>query len=161
MKNTDEQNSNASDMELNAALKSFRESVHGWSEQEFSKTRVIRRSRWNAVWRTIASPAMAWTMSCALLAASVGGPLTVHHQRQVEAARQLAIQNQQQTEQEKAAMMADNKAAATASSAMDDDELMSHVDNDIAQAAPDAMQPLASLMTDTGSAGTEQSTKKK
>jgi cell division protein FtsL len=147
-------------MELDAALKNFRESMHGWSEQEFSKTRVIRRSRWDAAWRAIASPAMAWTMSCALLVASVGGSLTIHHERQVEAARQQATLKQQQMEQEKAAMMAENKAAATANSAMDDDELLSHVDSDIAQAAPDAMQPLAILMSDSGSAGAEKSADK-
>jgi hypothetical protein len=31
---------------------------------------------------------------------------------------------------------------------MSDDELLSHVDSDVAQVAPDAMEPLASLMSD-------------
>ncbi len=34
---------------------------------------------------------------------------------------------------------------------MDAEELMRHVDRDIAQAAPDAMEPLARLMSDSGS----------
>ena len=34
--------------DVQAALRHFRESVHEWSEQEFGRARVIRRSRWDA-----------------------------------------------------------------------------------------------------------------
>lgn len=149
--NFDERNHEIGDVEMDAALKNFRESVHGWSEQEFSKTRVVRRSRWDAMWRTIASPAIGWTAACALLVASMGGSLAVHHQRQVAINRDLATK--QQIEQEKL----DVATAATANqadAAMNDDELLSHVDSDIAQAAPDAMQPLASMMSDAAMTGT-------
>jgi hypothetical protein len=87
-------------------------------------------------------------MACSLLVASVGVPLTVHHQHQVAIDRQLAAEKQLRLEQE--------KASAAAESAINDDELLSHVDSDIAQAAPDAMQPLAILMSDTTPANTEQ-----
>jgi hypothetical protein len=136
------------DLELNVALRNFRKCVHGWSEQEFSKARTIRRSHWDAIFRTIASPMMAWTMACSLLVASVGVPLTVHHQRQIAIDRQLAAEKQLRQEQA--------RAAVAAESAMNDDELLSHVDSDIAQAAPDAMQPLAILMSDAAPANTEQ-----
>ena len=146
--NFEKQDREVDDMELDAALKSFRESVLEWSDQEFGRARVIRRSRWDALLRVASSPLVSWTMACGLLAASVGGSLTAHHLRQVAIAHQVAIEKmekQQQMEQQKASV----EAVPAADSAMNDDELLSHVDSDIAQAAPDAMQPLASLMSET------------
>ena len=70
-------------------------------------------------------------------------PVQVHreHVRQV-AATQKAIEVEQQRHQQEVAKLAD---------AFTDDELLSHVDSDIAQSAPDAMEPLESLMTDKSS----------
>ena len=56
-------------------------------------------------------------------------------------AKKLAIQQEQQRLKEEAARQ---QAAVE----INDDELLSHVDSDIAQSTPDAMQPLASLMID-------------
>jgi hypothetical protein len=127
--------------EVEAALRHFRESVHEWSEQEFGRARVVRRSRWDAMGRVIARPAMASTLACALLVVSVGIPASVHHERQAAVDRQVALEREQ-------AMQAE-AAKQQATTAMSDDELLSHVDSDIAQAAPDAMEPLASLMSET------------
>jgi len=127
--------------DVQAALRHFREGVHGWSEQEFGRARVVRRSRWDAMFQLIVRPAVGWAMAALLAAASVGVPLAVHHEREVALERRVAIEWQQQ--------LAEDKAKQQAAPEMNDDELMSHVDSDIAQAAPDAMEPLASLMSDT------------
>lgn len=127
--------------EVEAALRHFRESVHEWSEQEFGRARVIRRSRWDAMWRVIAKPAVGWALAATLLAAAAGVPMAVHHEREIAKEQRLTIERQEQAKLE-----AVKQQAATA---MNDDELMSHVDSDVAQAAPDAMEPLASLMSDT------------
>jgi cell division protein FtsL len=137
--NLDERNEEIEDAQIESALRNFRESVHGWSEQEFSKARTIRRSRWDALWRLMANPVLDWTLACVLVVTSVGVPVTVHHQRQLVAERNAQILRQQQLQKEAAQQEAD---------AMSDDELLTHVDSDIAQAAPDAMEPLASLMSD-------------
>jgi hypothetical protein len=129
------------DLEIEAALRHFRESVHGWSEQEYSKPRVIKRSRWSGLWRVMANPAMVSTLATALVVTSIGIPVTVRHERQV-AAQQAALDLQKK--------LADEKAAQAAAEAEDED-LLSHLDSDIAQAAPDAMQPLVSMMSDTSS----------
>ena len=127
--------------DVQAALRHFREGVHGWSEQEFGRARVVRRSRWDAMFQLIVRPAVGWAMAALLAASSVGVPLAVHHERELAAERKVAIERQQQ--------LAEDKAKQQAAPEMNDDELMSHVDSDIAQAAPDAMETLASLMSDT------------
>ena len=138
--NFEEKNREIEDLKVESALRNFRESVHGWSEHEFSKLRTIKRSRWEAMWVVLAKPAMGWALGCVLMVTSVGIPVTVHHQRQLVAER-----NAQQLRQQQLAKQA---AEQQATLAMTDDELLRHVDSDIAQDAPDAMQPLASLMTD-------------
>jgi hypothetical protein len=129
--------------DVQAALRHFRESVHGWSEQEFGRARVVRRSRWDAMFQLIARPAVGWATAALLVAASVGVPLAVHHERELAVERRLVIERQQQL------ALAEDKAKQQAATAMSDDELLTHVDSDIAQAAPDAMEPLASLMSET------------
>ncbi len=134
------------DLDVQAALKNFRASVHAWSEQEMARPRQIqpmRGSRWlSSRWmRLMAVPALGWGLAGVLVVAGVSVPVTVHHERQVEATRRAAIQEQQRQAAEAAARLAQNS--------MDDEELLKHVDSDIAQATPDAMEPLASLMGDT------------
>ena len=80
-------------------------------------------------------------LGCVVLVTTVAIPLGVHHERTVEAAHRAAVQ-----EQKREAAEAAQKAALNA---VNDDELMADVDNDIAQATPDALEPLASLMTET------------
>jgi hypothetical protein len=135
----DERNREIEDAQVESALKNFRESVRGWSEQEFSKARTVRRSRWDRVWSVLANPVLDWTLAGVLVVTSVGVPVTVHHQRQVIAERNAQLMRQQQLARE---------AAPQEAVGMSDDELLSHVDSDVAQVAPDAMEPLASLMSD-------------
>ena len=129
------------DVHVEAALRHFRESVHGWSEQEFGRARTIRRSRWDAMFQVIAKPAVGWALAAALLASAAGVPVAVHHEREIAKEQRLTVERLEQAKLE--------AAKQQAAPAMNDDELMSHVDSDIAQAAPDAMEPLASLMSDT------------
>jgi hypothetical protein len=127
------------DTQVELALRNFRESVHGWSEQEYARPRVIKRSRWDAIFRLVANPVMAGSLASALVITSVGVPVRIHHERQVVAEQNAARERQLELAKE---------AREQQANAMTDDELLSHVDSDIAQGAPDAMQPLASMMTD-------------
>jgi hypothetical protein len=135
------------DAQVESALRRFRESVHEWSEQEYGRTRTIRRSRWDAMWRMAATPALGWAMAAVLVASSVGIPVGVHHQRQVAQEQRLMLEQRQKLAAQEAAEQA--AANARMNDRISDDELLSHVDSDIAQATPDALQPLASLMSDT------------
>jgi hypothetical protein len=132
------------DGQVDAALKNFRESVHAWSEQELGRARTVRRAPRAGFWRMMASPAMGWAMAAVLVAGGVGIPVKVSHQRQV-AAQEAAVAEQHRLVAEKEAKQAEV--------AMDDEELLNHVDDDIAQATPDAMEPLASMMRSTAKTG--------
>lgn len=135
---------------IEQALRNFRGSIKAWSDEEFAKPRAVRHSRWTAMWMTLTRPAVSGAMAAVLAAASIGVPVAVvHHQREVaervqaEANRQKIIEAQQASEH--------------AAQAMNDADLMTEVDSDIAQEAPDAMQPLASLMSsDSGSTAVEK-----
>jgi hypothetical protein len=132
------------DWQVDAALKSFRESVHVWSEQELGRARTVRRAPLAGFWRVMTSPVMGWALAAVLVAGGVGIPVTVSHQRQI-AAQEAAVAEQHRLVAEKEAKQAEL--------AMDDEELLNHVDDDIAQATPDAMEPLASMMRSTAKTG--------
>jgi cell division protein FtsL len=122
------------DVQVQDALRNFRASLQAWSEQELRRERKpIARSRW------MMAPAMAWGLASVLAVAAVSVPVSVHHERQVVAMRHAA-------ELEKQRLAA---AEAARQAAIDDEALLNHVDSDIAQSTPDAMEPLASLMRDT------------
>jgi hypothetical protein len=89
----------------------------------------------------MSSPVLSWGMAGVLAAAVVTVPVSVHHERQVAAIRQAEIQEQQRKVAE--------QSARVAAASINDEELLKHVDSDIAQSTPDAMEPLASLMGDT------------
>jgi len=131
---------NQNDEAVDLALRHFRESVHDWSDQEYSRPRSINRSRWDAAFRLVANPIMAWSLASALVITSVGVPVRIHHDRQLEAAKIAAQAHQRELARE---------AQEQQANVMSDDELLSHVDRDIAQGAPDAMQPLVSMMGET------------
>jgi hypothetical protein len=126
------------DVQVEEALRNFRASVHAWSERELRPNRTPKAaSRW------MVAPAMAWGLASVLAVAAVTVPVSVHHERQVAAARLAAEQQQKQR--------AAAEAARAAANSMDDEALLNHVDSDIAQSTPDAMEPLASLMGETSS----------
>jgi len=130
------------DPQVEAALRHFRASVHSWGEDEFARARVIRpRSRAS---RFLQMPMLNWGVAVAIAVSGVIVPMEVRHQHQVTAAQQAATEQRQL-----AAQAATQMAQITPSANMTDEELLSHVDTDIAQAAPDAMEPLASLMNES------------
>ena len=131
------------DRDVQAALKNFRASVHAWSEQEMARPRQIQPVRASGWMKLMAVPMLGWGLAGVLIVVGVTVPVSVHHERQVEATRRAAMQEQQRQAAEAAARLAQNS--------IDDEDLLKHVDSDIAQAAPDAMEPLASLMGDTAS----------
>jgi hypothetical protein len=128
--------------EVEQALKNFRASVHAWSDAEFTRSRAVRAPQ-SSVWRWLAAPAVSWGAAAVLAFTAVGVPVVVHHEHQVQIlARQHADEQQRLRDaQEK---------AATQMAAIDDDKLLQHVDEDIRQSTPDAMEPLASLMSTSG-----------
>jgi hypothetical protein len=141
----EKQNHDKDDVQVEQALRHFRESMHAWSELEFSRERAIQRTRWSAMsrgmLRVMVNPVMGWGLACVLAVSAISVPVAVHHERE------LAAQAAARVEQAKAD--ADAAAVRQAALAITDEELLSHVDSDIAQAAPDAMEPLARLMGDS------------
>jgi hypothetical protein len=144
------QRAEAEDTQVEAALKNFRESVHGWSEREYGRVKVAQPVRRSVGFGTVGfwtphgllrGPVMGWAMAGVLAVGAVSLPV-LHWQQERTAAVRLAAEHEQQR-------IAAEAAARQAAYAIDDEELLKHVDEDIAQEAPDAMEPLASLMTDS------------
>jgi hypothetical protein len=126
------------DVQVQDALRNFRSSMHAWSEQLLNEQELRRERKPIARSRWMMAPAMAWGLASVLAVAAVTVPVSVHHERQIVAMRQAAeLEKQRQA------------AEAARQVAIDDEALLNHVDSDIAQSTPDAMEPLASLMRDT------------
>ncbi|WP_263358021.1 hypothetical protein [Acidicapsa ligni] len=141
----EEQKNQVGDAEVEAALKSFRTSIHAWSDEEFTRARPVAVStRVGAGW--MRNSIAGWALGCVIAVAAVGVPVSVHHQHVVAAEHEAAVQEQARLE---AAAEASKAAGIEVASSVSDEDLLSHVDSDIAQAAPDAMQPLADLMSET------------
>jgi hypothetical protein len=140
----------AEDVQVEEALRNFRAGIHQWSGREYARPRAIERTRWSrfqaGFWRMIANPALGGTLAAALLITSIGVPVGIQHERAVEAVRQAALVQQKKDLQQH---LAEEEAKKTMSlDKVDDGAFLDDVDSDIAQATPDAMQPLASLMAD-------------
>jgi hypothetical protein len=148
--NPDRLKEQAEDAQVEAALRNFRASIHYWSEQEIARPRVIERTGWSrfqtGFWRMIANPTLGGALAAALLITSVGVPVGIHHERVMEAARQARLDQQKRDLQQQLAEEEARKSLAA--DKVDDGAFLDDVDSDIAQATPDAMQPLASLMID-------------
>ena len=130
----------AEDVELTTALRYFRESVHDWSDREFSRMRASQAIAQRGWWARMHGPVLGWALGCAVAIGGVSVPVALHQHRAAEAHLRDEQNRLRQAQEEKLA----------AASAMSDEDLLSHVDSDIAQATPDAMEPLASLMRDSG-----------
>jgi hypothetical protein len=92
------------------------------------------------------APALSWAAAAVLTIAAVGVPLGVRHHNAVlaEQAKEQAVAEARQHP------IATQQLPEIAVSKADDDQLLQHVDTDIAQDTPDALQPLASLMSSSG-----------
>lgn len=117
---------------LEDALKSFRLSVHAWSEAAYSRPRAaLQAAPRHKVWRLAAG----WALGCALLAGGVSGGFYERHQRQ-EMARIAAVRQ------------AEQQQLAAAQCAREEEELLAKVDSDVSREVPSAMEPLAQLMAE-------------
>jgi hypothetical protein len=130
----------AEDVELTTALRHFRESVHDWSDREFSRMRTNQTAVQRGWWARMHVPVLGWALGCAVAIGGVSVPVALHQRRAAEA--------HLRDEQNRLKQMQEEEKLAAAST-MSDEDLLSHVDSDIAQATPDAMEPLASLMRDS------------
>lgn len=122
--------------ELEQALVNFRQSVHGWSEAEFNRSRAARVTVHRAAysnWR----PLLAWTLGLVVVAGGVSGGIYDHHRVVIE---------RQQT----AARIAHERQLAEQQKAQEDESLLANVDTDVSRSVPAAMEPLAQLMEDDG-----------
>lgn len=120
------------DQKLEEALSSFRLSVHAWSEAAYSSPREVAAWKPRArSWKVAAS----WALSAALIAGVAAGSVKeVQHRHEVtRIAAQREADRQQQVAEERA---------------REAEDLLAKVDRDVSQEVPDAMEPLAQMMTD-------------
>ena len=122
------------DAALDRALSDFRSSVHAWSDAVYNRPRPIAAASRRAVWRKAA----AWSLgSMLVIGAAGGGVLEIRHRQDAarvaaarEAQRQSALAEEREREAEKE---------------------LAKVDTDVAREVPNAMEPLAQLMTEDDS----------
>jgi hypothetical protein len=129
----DGRDSELPDLELEAALKDFKSSVHAWSDAAYSRPRKVARTVRS--WRLAAS----WAMGCLLVVGSVSGGL-LERQHKMEMARIAAAQ--QAADREKQLREQEARAKVT------DEDLLADVDSAVSRQVPSAMEPLAQLMTE-------------
>ena len=156
--NHDKQNSmknhdTESDLQLEEALSNFRHGMRAWSDRELTRRPAMPVSLpARSPWHWMMAPAVSWAAAAALTLAAVGVPLGLHYRNAAPAdARATVVHQNPPPQTQPASQAADTKTETKA----EDDQLLDHVDTDIAQDTPDAMQPLASLMS--SSSGNESS----
>lgn len=118
------------DPELEPVLRDFRSSVHAWSEAVYQRPRLVEVAPRRTAWRKAA----AWALGSVLMAGGVRGGLLEyqHRQEQARIAAAREAEHQRQLQQEKARQA---------------EEELARVDSDIAREVPDALEPLAQLMS--------------
>ena len=118
------------DPELEPVLRDFRSSVYAWSEAVYQRPRLVEAAPRRTAWRKAA----AWALGSVLMAGGVGGGLLEyqHRQEQVRIAALREAEHQRQLQLEKARQA---------------EEELARVDSDIAREVPDALEPLAQLMS--------------
>jgi hypothetical protein len=119
------------DPALDRVLSDFRSSVHAWSDAAYSRPRSIAAAPSRAVWRKAA----AWSLGSMLVIGTAGGSVLEYRHRQ-EAARIAAAREAQQQR----ALAEEREREA--------EKELAKVDTDVAREVPNAMEPLAQLMTE-------------
>ncbi len=126
------------DPELARTLADFKASVHAWSDAASARSRAVHPAIIHRTWRLAAGWALA-----GVLIAGAGSALTYEHHQRVEQARIAA-----------AARAAEQQRQLAAQRTQKEEDLMYKVDTDVSREVPDAMEPLAALMsydaTDSG-----------
>lgn len=130
--NVDQRAAGAEDVELDEAIKSFKQSVDAWSDAAYGRPRTVEQTVRRRSWRL----AVGWALGCVLVAGSLsGGVFERQHQIDLKqrAARQRAAEQQKQGEQQARAQVTD-------------EDLLTDVDSDVSRQVPSAMEPLAQMM---------------
>lgn len=119
---------------VNAALRSFRHSVHAWSEAEFSRPRAVMTAhpRVRRPWALV---------SCTLGAVLAAGvAVTGVHERNVRIEQQHIAAAQREAAQER---------ELAAQRAKESEDLLAAVDKDVSREVPSALEPLAGILDDS------------
>jgi hypothetical protein len=119
------------DAALDRVLNDFRSSVHAWSDAAYNRPRPIAAASRRAVWRKAA----AWSLGTMLVMGAAGGG-AFEYQKRLEAARIAAAREAQQ------------QRALAEERERDAEKELAKVDTDVAREVPNAMEPLAQLMTE-------------
>jgi hypothetical protein len=118
------------DPEMERALRGFRLSMHAWSDAEYQRPRLVEVAPRRMAWRKAAS----WALGSVLVAGGVGGGLFEYQHRQelarIAAAREAEFHRQIQEERAREA-----------------EQELAQVDRAVSQQVPNALEPLAQLMT--------------
>ena len=77
--NVDQRAAGAEDVELDEAIKSFKQSVDAWSDAAYGRPRTVEQTVRRRSWRL----AVGWALGCVLVAGSVSGGL-FERQHQIE-----------------------------------------------------------------------------
>jgi hypothetical protein len=131
------------DSELNEALTDFRLSVHAWSENAFSRSRMVAAAAPpRRVWRLAAG----WALGCVLVAGGAFGGFYGHLHRQQAAGwehhpQETGIHETSAVKLEQPAVV--QRVQQTHN---EEEDLLAKVDSDVSRQVPAAMEPLAQLM---------------
>ncbi len=120
------------DSELDRVLSDFRLSVHAWSNAVYHRPRhVVGVAPRRMAWRRAA----VWSLGAVLVAGSTGGGLLEyqHWQEQTRIAAVREAERERQLREER------TREAA---------EQLAKVDSDVSRQVPNALEPLAQLMTE-------------
>jgi hypothetical protein len=129
-----ESSQSVEDPALERVLSDFRSSVYAWSDALYNRPRPIAAASSRAVWRKAA----AWSLGSMLVIGAAGGGVFEYRHRQ-EAARIAAAREAQQQR----ALAEEREREA--------EKELAKVDTDVAREVPNAMEPLAQLMTEDDS----------
>jgi hypothetical protein len=126
------------DQALEQALRDFRSSVCAWSDAVYSEVRPVAAVAPRGSWRL----AVGWALGCILAAGSVAGGVYVqrHHRQDVARIGAAAPVSAQAAKQQ--------QPAAAPRVREEDEDLLAKVDSDVSRQVPNAMEPLAQLMTE-------------
>lgn len=119
------------DPALDRVLSDFRSSVHAWSDAAYNRPRPIAAASSRVVWRTAA----AWSLGSMLMIGTAGEGV-FEYQHRHEAARIAAAREARQQR----ALAEEREREA--------ERELAKVDTDVAREVPNAMEPLAQLMTE-------------
>ena len=116
--------------EIEQALRDFRSSVHAWSDAVYQRPRLAEVAPRRMAWRQAA----IWALGSVLVAGGVGGGL-------------LEVKHRQEQARIAAAREAEHRRHLQEDRAREAEQELAQVDSDVSRQVPNALEPLAQLMT--------------